>query len=162
MKTLHLLRHGKSSWDMTGAADIDRPLLVKGISNTQYVAQTIKEKYGLPDLIVSSPANRAIHTAIVFARSLGLNQNLIKINENIYEASASTIIDIIEDTPALVKSLVVVGHNPTFTEVSNLFLSIPIDNLPTSGIVTLQFNSKDWNIIDILPVNAEITYPKKD
>jgi phosphohistidine phosphatase len=162
MKTLHLARHGKSSWDMLGVSDLDRPLLEKGISNTMNMGITIEKKFGKPGLIITSPANRAIHTAIIFARSMNMKMQEVKINEKLYETDASTIIEIIEETNSKIDNLLIVGHNPTFTNLANLFLPSHIENLPTSGVVTIRFDSKSWNIINKTPIFTEVDFPKKE
>ena len=162
MKTLHIVRHGKSSWDLPGVADIDRPLLEKGVQNNYHMAERLKNNFEIPDLIISSPANRAIHTAIILARAIGLSLGCIQINEHIYESTPATIIDMILEIPENIKSLLIVGHNPTFTDLANLFLLNKIDNLPTSGIVSLQFQTKNWKIINTMPVFSKIDYPKNN
>lgn len=162
MKTLHLVRHGKSSWDMPGISDIDRPLIEKGMNNAYSMSRELEIKYGIPDMIICSSANRAIHTAIIFARTMRAKMGIIKIDEKIYEASTSTIIDIIEETSSKINKLLIVGHNPTFTDLANLFLPQHLDNLPTLGIVTMRFETKDWNIIDKTPVFTEVNFPKKE
>jgi phosphohistidine phosphatase len=162
MKTLHIVRHGKSSWDLPGVSDFDRPLLEKGISNSYTLAQRLCDKYGKTDLIITSPANRALHTAIILARVSKIDLKNIQINENLYDCETSTVIDIIEETNSDIKNLIIVGHNPSFTNLANLYLPDYIDNIPTSGIVTLRFNTKKWSIIDIAPVFSEIDFPKKE
>jgi phosphohistidine phosphatase len=162
MKTLHIARHGKSTWDLPGIADIDRPLLEKGILNTYVMADLIEKKFPIPNLIISSTACRALHTATIMARALKLKTSAITLNKRIYESNTSTILDIIEDVDDEVNCLMIVGHNPTFTELANLFLTEQIDNLPTSGIVTLHFEEKKWSIMDKTPIFAEVNYPKKN
>jgi len=162
MKTLHLVRHGKSSWDLPEISDIDRPLLPKGITTNYEYASIIKKKFQKPDLILSSPACRAVHTALIVARVFEIKASQLIINEKIYESNVSTILKIIEETSENIDSLVIVGHNPTFTELANLFFPITINNLATSGIVTLQFDSKNWAITNKTPIFTEINSPKKD
>ncbi len=162
MKTLHIVRHAKSSWDLPGISDFDRPLLEKGILNSYTMAQRLHDKYGKADLIVTSPANRALHTAIIFARVLKLYLDKIQIEESLYECETSSVIDIIEGVSSEVNNLIIVGHNPTFTNFANLYLPDYVDNIPTSGIVNLRFDTRKWNIIDIAPIFSEIDFPKKE
>jgi phosphohistidine phosphatase len=162
MKTLHIVRHGKSSWDLPGISDIDRPLIEKGIVNNYNMAERLKQKYSIPEIIYSSPANRAMHTAIIFARALKINLNDIVINSIIYEGEVSSILDLIEETKSTINNLMIVGHNPVFTDLANLFLPESILNVSTSGIVTLQFELKDWKISGKTPSRANIDFPKKE
>jgi phosphohistidine phosphatase len=162
MKTLLIVRHGKSSWDLPGVADIDRPLLEKGILNNYILAEELKNKFGEIELVYSSPAIRAMHTAIIIMRATGCNVNNIQIKDIIYEGECSSIVDLVEETHADVDTLMVVGHNPTFTKLANLFLPEYLENLPTSGAVAIRFDIKNWNIIDKAPVFTEFDFPKKD
>jgi len=126
------------------------------------MAQRLHDKYGKADLIVTSPANRALHTAIIFARVLKLYLDKIQIEESLYECETSSVIDIIEGVSSEVNNLIIVGHNPTFTNFANLYLPDYVDNIPTSGIVNLRFDTRKWNIIDIAPIFSEIDFPKKE
>lgn len=162
MKTLHILRHGKSSWDLPGIHDIDRPLLERGISRNYLMAEDYAKKNHKPDIICSSPASRAIHTALIFARVLNFPLEKLQINESVYESSVSNIMDIIMEMPSHINNLMIVGHNPTLTELANIFLSNPVDNIPTSGIVTLKFDINNWYIVDKTPIEAGIEFPKKE
>ena len=162
MKTLHIVRHGKSSWDYAGISDIDRPLILKGITNNYHMAERTFQKYGKVDLIYSSPANRAIHTAIIFAKLIRLNSSYIRIKDELYESSFGSIFNIIENTPSDINCLMIFGHNPEFTNLVNLFLPDNIDNLPTSGVVTLQFDLTDWSIKKKLPSDTNVDFPKNE
>ena len=162
MKTLHIVRHGKSSWDLVGISDRDRPLLEKGIANNYRAAERLKLKYLKPDMIYSSPANRAIHTAIIFSWVLETDTELIIIKNSIYETDTKKALELIKTTKADVDNLMIVGHNPVFTDLTNLFLKEHIENLPTSGVATFQFDTKDWDISAKSPISANIDFPKKE
>jgi phosphohistidine phosphatase len=160
-KTLVIVRHGKSTWDYAGITDFDRPLKETGINNTITLSAKLKEKNILPDLILSSPANRALHTAMIISRELKYTYSNIDIVPNLYNNSEEEVNDFIKETADSVNSLFIFGHNPTFTFLSNLYLSNKIDNLPTSGAVILTFNSLTWN--EISPrnkTNEIIIFPK--
>jgi phosphohistidine phosphatase len=162
MKTLHIVRHGKSSWDLPGISDIDRPLIEKGIINNYLMAESFKLKYSIPEIIYCSPANRAIHTAIIFSRVMKVSFDALIIKSKLYESGVSTVLDIIEDSKSNINNLMIIGHNPVFTEVANLFLPENIAIIPTSGIVTLQFDLKNWKISHKTPVSSSTDFPKKD
>jgi phosphohistidine phosphatase len=83
IKTLVITRHGKSSWDYESVDDIDRPLKESGIRNAYLVAETLRKKKVNFDVIYSSPANRAIHTASIFARVLRVPFQKLQITEEL-------------------------------------------------------------------------------
>jgi phosphohistidine phosphatase len=146
-KTLFVLRHAKSCWEEFGTSDFDRPLKAKGILDTQNLAKTFKDDFLKIEVVVSSPANRAIHTAILICKTIGLPLDRIKLNEILYETSETVVDSIVRGLPNELNVAMIVGHNPTFTNFANNFLTKPIDNLPTTGLVKLQFSSKVWSAI---------------
>jgi phosphohistidine phosphatase len=159
---LHLVRHGKSSWEYSQTADIDRPLTERGIENATAMAKRFFAGYPIPDVIYTSPAIRALHTAVIFARNLHLPFSCIRISENIYTSDEEGLLDLIRDLPPLYKRLMFFGHNPTFTDLANHFLRQKIDNLPTAGMVSMAFNAPDWNAVSPGTLVSEyFDYPKK-
>jgi phosphohistidine phosphatase len=146
-KKLIIVRHAKSSWDYEGIADYDRPLRMLGINNAQVISGKIKNAGIMPDAIVSSFANRALHTAIIFASRLGFPLEKIKITEKLYEVSLEQVLDLIQKTDDSISSLMIFGHNPVSTGLSNYFLATPIDNLPTSGAAFVELDIKKWSEI---------------
>ena len=162
MRTLYIVRHGKSSWEMPGITDIDRTLLDVGISNSYLMAERLVISGAKIDLIISSNAVRAIHTALILARGLKVKGHQIIIDEIIYSGECDDILHRVSDIASEINNVMIVGHNPVFTDLANKFLSKPIDNLPTSGIVTLTFNSSGWGINGLQPTAWSFDSPKKE
>ncbi|MFN8207548.1 MAG: histidine phosphatase family protein, partial [Bacteroidales bacterium] len=106
---LHLVRHGKSSWEYSQTADIDRPLTERGIENATAMAKRFFAGYPIPDLIYTSPAIRAMHTAIIFARNLHLPFSSVRISEIIYTSDEEGLLDMIRDLPPIHKRLMIFG-----------------------------------------------------
>lgn len=149
MKTLYITRHAKSSWENESLSDHQRPLIPKGIKRTQLVADYLLEKNGNIDLILSSSAVRALETAKLFAQKLNYPQENIRIEENIYHASLDSLSELLYSVSNKVKSVMLVGHNPTFTYFANYFLDQKLDWLPTSGIVCVEFDTEQWENLHI-------------
>ena len=161
-KQLFIVRHGKSSWKYESIDDIDRHLKEKGIHDAYKMAKRLKDKKIKPDLIISSPAARAYHTASIFARTLDYSPEDITIQSHFYPGDDSKIINTIKELDDNVDSVMIFGHNPAFTDVANLFLSDNLDKLSTSGIAMVYFNTTSWKDIDKDNVEqVEIDYPKK-
>ena len=87
MKQLTIVRHAKSSWNYQ-VSDKDRPLLERGINDALLVAQSIKD-FIQPDAVFSSPAIRALHTCMIFMRSLHIKDSKLCITEKLYDFNAS-------------------------------------------------------------------------
>ncbi len=162
-KVLQIVRHAKSSWDYSDVADIDRSLKSKGIKNAYEISRKLKLSNLIPQKIVSSPADRALHTAVIFARVFGYPMGNLKISNILYETSTEKILELINDTSDEFKSLMICGHNPNVTELVNRFIKTPIDNVPTSGTVTLKFTSVSWKTIDRNNLEEQVfIFPNKE
>ncbi len=156
MRILYLIRHAKSSWEHPGLRDFDRPLNERGHRDAPQMAHFLKKNGFQPDLIVSSPAKRALTTARYFAEVFGIPEGSIVQEASIYEASTHDIIDIIHRLPDDIKVAFLFGHNPTFTDVANHFSEEYINNIPTCGIARLESKAVRW--IDVAPANTRLTH----
>lgn len=162
MKQLYITRHGKSSWDYSDIADIDRPLNARGIRNSYSMAERLLRQGARPDIIVSSPATRALSTAVIFMRVLKLPAGILRIDENIYDGDLGDLTRIITSTGPEYSCLMLFGHNPAFTVLANRFLVESVDNIPTAGIVSLTFEAENWQDLErTAPEKETFDYPKR-
>ncbi len=151
-KHLFIVRHGSSPGNRNGIYDIDRTLNEQGIIDSLVMSMRLSNKDNLPDKILSSPAIRALHSASIFARTFKYLVNDITVNDEIYLADKNMMLNIIKQTDSKVQSLMIFGHNPTFTDLANHFLKDKINNMPPSGIVGLKLESESWSNIDRMNV----------
>ena len=161
MKLLYIVRHAKSSWDFPELSDHERPLLEKGKKRTRKMIEFLKSKKAKPDIIISSSALRARETAGYFAVGLGLSQEDVIIDPTLYHADYERIFDQFIDLSDQNNAVMLVGHNPAFTNFVNLFLVPPIDWLPTSAVVCLSFDTNHWDEIKNSGYEVKfVAYPK--
>ncbi len=161
MKTLYLGRHAKSSWKNMELADIDRPLNKRGKRDAPFIGKLLADKGIKPDLIISSPAKRVAATAKVIASEINYPAEEIIFDENIYEATGRGLLEIISGTEEKYNSIMLFGHNPGLTVLQNNLSDHFIDNIPTCGVVALEFKSS-WNEIALNSAGfIFFEYPKK-
>ena len=146
MKTITFLRHSKSSWDYN-LDDIDRPLNNSGVVKIKKVAELSKVQFINSDIIFSSSAARAIHTSLILTRCLSINSNRISICEDLYTFEFNEVLNFINKIENKYSEVVLVGHNPAYTEISNYFSENKILNLPTASWFSMKFNSNSWSAI---------------
>ena len=144
MKTLFLIRHAKSSWADVGARDIDRSLNERGHKDAPEMAKLLHGLGIKLDLIVSSPAKRALMTATYFATAFDKTIQDITLEKEIYEASEKDIQNVIHELPDWANTILLFGHNPTFTNFANHYTKDHIDNIPTCGIVRYDLKADKW------------------
>ena len=162
MKRLTLVRHAKSDWSLPGQNDWDRPLNKRGQRDAPEMARRLRSRRLKPDLILSSPAVRALTTATVMARELKVPAAHVLQDERLYLASPADLLAVVRERGGEAKHLMVVGHNPGMTECANeLSAGDRIDNLPTCGVFTAQFNIAEWSDLESgSGQDAEFDYPK--
>ncbi len=147
MKILTLVRHAKSSWDDVNKSDHDRPLLPVGIERTIKVVKYLESEGFKTDLIISSTAVRAHETAKIIASVLKYKVDSIVLRRSIYDGYEKDIYSEIFSLDNVIESVLIVGHNPTFTDFVNEYLPEVIYNLPTSGAVSIRFETNKWEEI---------------
>jgi phosphohistidine phosphatase len=162
MRRLTLVRHAKSDWSLPGQVDWDRPLNKRGQRDAPEMARRLRSRKLKPDLLISSPAVRAITTASVMARELKVAATQLRQDERLYLASPPDMLAVVRELGGDARHLMVFGHNPGITEFANqLSASEQIDNLPTCGVFTALFNLADWAGLDWgSGREAEFDYPK--
>lgn len=162
MRTLFLIRHAKSSWADPGMSDFDRPLNKRGKMNAPFMGKLLAKENILPDLIISSPAKRAITTAKKIAKEINYKNENILLNEKIYEASEKTLLKIINEISDKNKTVFMIGHNPGFTALLNYLTEENISNIPTCGIVEINFEIDSWKeVSNGMGKLVRFDYPKK-
>ncbi|MEM9649601.1 MAG: histidine phosphatase family protein [Bacteroidota bacterium] len=146
MKQIILVRHGKSSWEYN-VSDKDRPLKERGINDAHLVSKSFAQKGLRIDHCFSSPANRALHTGIIFTRNVGFSLDNFLITEELYDFSGNSVRGFVKSLDDNLKTIMLFGHNYAFTTLANTWGDEYIDNVPTSGLVHIKFDVQQWGEI---------------
>ena len=167
MKKLFVIRHAKSSWDNLLLKDFDRPLNDRGEKDAPRMAKRLKERRVFADVVISSPANRALTTCKEFCRILQLPEKSIITVPMLYQATEEAILEVvrnIKDRKGDDEEIAFLfGHNSGLTEFVNSLLNEDIDNIPTCGIVSCILKVKTWNEVSWGVGELDFfDYPKKE
>lgn len=146
MRQLILVRHAKSSWEHD-VNDKERPLKDRGFKDAALVSNSFKNSDFSPEIIFSSPAKRALSTSKIFIKNLSLDENLLQIKEELYDFSGQSVINFLTKMDDRYEKIMIFGHNHAFTSICNIFGDKFIDNLPTSGLVVINFDVSSWQNI---------------
>lgn len=145
MKTLIVMRHGKSKYRDDPVPDISRPLAARGKSDAVRMARAIEERGLAPDLMISSVAKRARSTARRVAETLSDEPNLIE-DQNLYMMGTHGCYRAIGRVPRTVGTLMLVGHNPTseelVAELAQRFVA-----MPTAAVACIDLDIQSWDEI---------------
>lgn len=160
-KRLYLIRHAKSSWKDPNLSDFDRPLNKRGKRDAPFMGARLR-KYDIePDLIITSPAKRALKTARLLAEEIGYPKKNILEDKRIYGADEKELLDIIRRLDNKNK-VFLIGHNPALTTLAEILSGLPVENIPTCGIFCVEFQTDIWADIGEKSGNVIFfDYPKK-
>jgi phosphohistidine phosphatase len=161
LKRLFLIRHAKSSWDDTALPDKDRSLNDRGRRDAPKMGKRLAKRDVTPDLILSSPARRAVTTAEIIAKKLHYKLKDIVVDDRLYAGAADDILKVIHKLGDNLESVMLFGHNPELTELAHR-LSSEITHMPTCAVAEFTFNAKSWPDIGKARVaKVALDYPKK-
>ena len=143
MKTLLIMRHGKSSWKDPALPDRERPLAKKGIKASRRMGLFIQEKELIPQRILCSSARRSVQTAQLFCETCGC-PDTVEVLDELYMAEAETYIRALQNLPDELERVMIIGHNPGLEFLLQM-LSGELVSLPTSVIAHLTLPIQHWS-----------------
>jgi phosphohistidine phosphatase len=146
VKTLFLVRHAKSSRDDPTLSDKERPLNDRGRRDAPRMGERLVKHGVKPDLILSSPAVRALATAEIIAGKLDYKVKDIVVDERLYAAAPDDLLEIVRELGDKPKQVMLFGHNPELTELAHR-LSSRITDLPTCAVAEFSFDTKSWSSV---------------
>ncbi len=159
MKTIYIVRHAKSSWKYDNVNDIDRPLKERGINDAHLLSSYLAKKINRPDVFVSSSANRALHTAVIFCENFDYPLSNLQIKRQLYSFSDGYLVKTVKALDDSFGSAIIFSHDHGINTFVNKFGNKPIAHVPTCGVIGISFNEKHWK--NIKKGNTElIEFPK--
>ena len=159
MKTLFLIRHAKSSWDDPALDDRWRPLAARGRRDAPRLGRRLARRYRPPDLLLSSPALRALDTARLIAARLGCRR--VAVDARLYDGGIRGLQRVIHQLDDAHRRVMLFGHNPQLTAMARRY-SDAIGHLPTCTALRLKFDVKSWRRIGPdTPVSVAVHYARR-
>ncbi len=156
MKRLVLIRHAQAAWGDQKISDRERPLSRDGELDARLLGVAFHDHHPEPvDLIISSPARRAVQTAQIIAQTIGLEEQKIELCDVIYGSSVEALLDFISYVDDSIDVLMLIGHNPHLTSLANSFCPSSIETIPPASGVVLDFDVDSWSK---LPAKKAIAY----
>lgn len=163
MKRLILIRHAKSSWD-DGVSDFDRSLNHRGLSDAPMMGQRLAAQFASSeqrlDALISSSAKRAEQTTCLLAHALNFPETSIEWHRELYLAPPKSMQEVIGQLPEHVNTVALVAHNPGITELAEKLTGEYFGNVPTCGMITVEFPVDDWLDVGSWADFVRYDYPK--
>lgn len=142
-RSLYLLRHAKSDWNAEYGSDHERPLNKRGRKAASTIGTFLSRLDQIPDKIISSTAVRARTTVEVAADTGGWGRD-IDVEESLYEASADRAIETVQSVDDRFHSVMLVGHQPTWSELVLRLVGGARLRFPTAGLARIDFEPSSW------------------
>jgi phosphohistidine phosphatase len=148
MKKLIFIRHGKAEDQPGDISDFERSLTLRGIIQSRRMAQLLRSHEKDLGLIITSPAFRALETAIIFAREFGLSPDAMKISSDLYfNLEPAAYISFFSARSEDYGTITLFGHNFLISEMAAFFAADETEVLPKSGVLCLTFDAEKWSKI---------------
>ncbi len=145
-RKIYLIRHSYAE-ESHGKRDIDRKLTLEGQSTVRALGRYLINQNFNPDIILCSSSVRTTETAVNLVEELGMNEGIIDYKEVIYNASVRELLEVLNEIPNEIKSIAIIGHNPTITFFGEYLSGSIIGNIEPSGIVTIEIEKLKWEEI---------------
>lgn len=145
MKTLVLVRHAKAVDSAVDVADFYRSLKLRGINDAIKAGKKILQAKLKPEMVISSPAFRALETAIIFCKETKFPVEEIKIKEFLYdEFDFKSALKMLSEIPDKINTCYVFGHNPDISEWTAYLSNQSYEDMPTCGISVIEIEAESW------------------
>jgi phosphohistidine phosphatase len=125
MLTIYLMRHAKSDWQSNASTDFERPLNPRGCKDAVRMGQWFKAQDLQPQILLASSARRSQQTVLAVAKILGVKEDRVAFNDNLYLADRSRLINALSEVPANTEAVLLVAHNPGLDELVKWLSSEP-------------------------------------
>jgi phosphohistidine phosphatase len=161
MKRLILIRHAQASWGHPELDDFERPLTKRGERDARVMGRRLAHQQIKPDVIIASPAHRAIRTAALMAKEVRFPITAIVPNQDLYAADVSELMSILQQLDDAWAQVMVVGHNPGLTRLSASLTHAQVDPLPPCGVFCVDLALASWK--ELAPGSGAVVlveYPK--
>ena len=146
------MRHAKSDWPTGPGNDFERPLTDRGNKDASRIGCWIQEHDWLPDQIICSPATRAKQTVDHLCQKIGIDSRTVEYDKRIYEADQNHLLNMLKETNSLTTRLLMVGHNPSFSDLLNFLCSDSthptVDRSMSSAALAVITLKAPWSALD--------------
>ena len=143
MKTILLLRHGKSDWDADYGADHERPLAERGQKGARKMGRFLTTSRTVPDRAITSSAVRTRETLATAAEAGGWT-GPARVTDALYEATPEAVLREIQAEPDDGDTVIVVGHQPTWSDLVSMLIGGGRVEMKTAAVARIDVEVDSW------------------
>ncbi|TAN24184.1 MAG: histidine phosphatase family protein [Actinomycetota bacterium] len=164
MRHLYLMRHAKSLWNNPASTDFGRHLSPRGLRDAKNMASYMK-KADLPiEMVLCSSAKRTTQT-LEPIRAILKKSAQVKVEDALYRADSSEVLNRLVDVPAAINSVLIIGHNPTIQILAHTMAPAgPLKEqlalkFPTAALAIIDLENDSWDLSDPNASGAKFVRP---
>jgi len=143
-RDLYLIRHAMANEKESGQKDIDRFLASEGIQAATKTGHHFKQEGIQPDIIITSPAVRALATATLIAEQLKYNTDQVHLNDELYEGSVRTLLQVVNRLKDDWNKVFIVTHNPSVSYLAEYITQAEVGSMVPGGYVHIRLSGDEW------------------
>jgi phosphohistidine phosphatase len=146
---LIFIRHARAEEQTPEISDYERSLTTRGKLHSRLMAQILKSKGENPGKVISSPAFRALETALIFCREFAIAPGSVEICPELYTGlDPDEYVPFIRRQSDEAGTITIVGHNPLITDMAVFFAADEPTDLPKTGIFCVSFSAGKWSEVE--------------
>ena len=143
MKSIVFIRHAKSSWEYQ-LPDEKRPLNKRGLFDAEFMSSLDIVKSFQPQAVFCSTAKRTRQTCEFFLKNAISAETEVHYSDQLYDFSGPGLEAFINAIDPRLSNVFIFGHNNALTSIVNHKGDQYIANIPTCGVVKINFDTIDW------------------
>lgn len=148
MKRLILVRHATAVDKGPEGSDFHRRLKKRGRREALLMAERVAALVPVPDQLFSSPADRALQTAGVFAEHLGIAASRVALREELYGGLLpEEFLHLVQRFDETLSSVMIFGHDPSFTEFAAFMIPGFTQAIPKAGVLVMDIDRAKWKSV---------------
>lgn len=142
-----LARHGTAEERSEGANDFDRKLTAAGKKESAFAGKELRTMNVIPEIIISSPAPRALRTAEIISDKIKFRKDNISTEKILYTGNVQQVLKILGQISEIKNVVMLCGHNPLLEEIFVSLCGGKVTEIHKGDIVGISFDTDDWKDI---------------
>ncbi len=148
MQEIVIVRHAKSSWKYHKLDDTERPLNRRGKRDAHEMGRRLAARCMLPELLLCSPTQRALATALILAGQMGVSERLIRLDARIYNGEVDDLLAVLREIAPPLRRVMLVGHHKSVPMLCGTLSGNSIEHMPTCAVAAIRLPLDRWQTVN--------------
>lgn len=145
MKMLVIAQHATYSYDHPGVPDVGHPLTRLGRKEAGQAASKLSELKIVPDLVLTSHAERSRETGRIVLNGLKLPAERLREDREIYEAERAEVLRIVHRQDDAHDVVMLIGHNPGMSLLLDHLVDCDVQKMSPGAFAVVSLDADHWS-----------------